>query len=119
VCQPELPSLKLAKLRRTELESCEIPADAVKVLVNRWEKRRQTMEIIEKAVDGKVFATLPNDYREVRDSILEMRLASPTSAFNKACDVLAQNICTLPEVPHAHPKFTLLRRLGTMGTAGT
>jgi CheY-like chemotaxis protein len=36
VCQPELPSLKLAKLRRIELESCEIPADNVKLLVNRW-----------------------------------------------------------------------------------
>ena len=44
VCQPELPSVKLAKLRRTELESCEIPADNVKVLVNRWERGRLTVE---------------------------------------------------------------------------
>jgi Flp pilus assembly CpaE family ATPase len=116
VCQPELPSLKLAKLRRIELESCEIPADNVKLLVNRWEKRRFRAGDVEKAVEGPVFATLPNDYKEVRDSILEMRLASPTSPFGKACEVLAQNISALPESPHTHPKFTLLRKLGTIGT---
>jgi Mrp family chromosome partitioning ATPase len=119
VSQPELPSLKLAKLRRAELESCEIPAENINILVNRWEKRRQPMENIEKAVEGKVFATLPNDYREVRDSILETRLASPSSAFGKACDALAQNISGLPESPHVRPKFTLLRRLGTLSTLGT
>jgi MinD-like ATPase involved in chromosome partitioning or flagellar assembly len=119
VCQPELPSLKLAKLRRSELESCEIPPENIKVLVNRWEKRRLTMENIEKAVDGKVFATVPNDYKEVRDSILETRLASPSSSFGKACEALAQNISGLPESPHVRPKFTLLRRLGTISTVGT
>jgi hypothetical protein len=45
-----------------------------------------------------------------------MRLASPTSPFGKACEVLAQNISALPESPHTHPKFTLLRKLGTIGT---
>jgi len=118
VCQPELPALKLAKLRRIELESCEIPPDNVKLLVNRWEKRRQPMEEIEKAVEGPVFAALPNDYKEVRNSVLEKRLAAPTSSFSKACEVLAQSIRTLPETPHSHPKFTLLRKLGSIGAPG-
>jgi pilus assembly protein CpaE len=116
VCQPELPSVRLAKMRRTELESCEIPPDSVKVLVNRWERGQLKVETIEKAVDGKVFATLPNDYREVRNSILETRLTSTSSSFNKACEVLARNISNLPEAPHTRPKFTLLRKLGTTGT---
>ena len=118
VCQPELPSVRMAKIRRTELETCEIPADNVKVLVNRWERGQLKVETIEKAVDGKVFATLPNDYREVRNAILEMRLASPSSSFSKACEVLARNICGLPEAPHTHPKFTLLRKLGAIGALG-
>jgi len=118
VSQPELPALKLAKLRRAELESCEIPADNVKLLVNRWEKRRFTVEDVEKTVEGPVFATLPNDYKEVRNSILETRLAAPSSAFSKACEVLAQSIIALPESPHTRPKFTLLRKLGTIGTVG-
>jgi MinD-like ATPase involved in chromosome partitioning or flagellar assembly/CheY-like chemotaxis protein len=118
VCQPELPSVKLAKLRRTELESCEIPAENVKVLINRWERGRLTMDNIQKVVDGPVFATLPNDYKEIRNSVLETRLASSGSSFSKACDVLARNISTLPETPHTRPKFTLLRKLGTIGTSG-
>jgi Mrp family chromosome partitioning ATPase len=118
VCQPELPSVRMAKMRRTDLESCEIPADNVKVLVNRWERGQLKVETIEKAVDGKVYATLPNDYKELRNSILETRLASPSSSFGKACEVLARNICGLPESPHTHPKFMLLRKLGTMGTMG-
>jgi pilus assembly protein CpaE len=116
VCQPELPSVRMAKIRRTELETCEIPTENVKILVNRWERGQLKVETIEKAVDGKVFATLPNDYREVRNSILETRLASSSSSFNKACEVLARNISNLPEAPHTHPKFTLLRKLGTIGT---
>ncbi len=116
VCQPELPSVRLTKLRRTELESCEIPAENVKVLINRWERGQLKVETIEKAVEGPVFATLPNDYREVRNAILETRLASPGSAFNKACEVLARSISNLPEAPHTSPKFTLLRKLGAMGT---
>jgi len=115
VCQPELPSVRLAKLRRTELETCEIPADNVKIVINRWERSQLKVETIEKAVDGKVFATLPNDYKEIRNAILDTRLASSGSSFSKACDGLARNICGLPESPHSHPKFTLLRQLGNIG----
>ena len=115
VCQPELPSVRLAKLRRAELETCEIPAENVKVLINRWERGQLKVETIEKAADGKVFATLPNDYKEVRNSVLETRLVSSGSSFGKACDALARNICGLPESAHTHPKFTLLRQLGNIG----
>jgi MinD-like ATPase involved in chromosome partitioning or flagellar assembly len=119
VCQPELPSVKMAKLRRAELESCEIPAENVKVLINRWERGRLTAENIEKVVEGPVFATLPNDYKEVRNSVLETRLASPGSSFSKACETLARNIAALPEAAHTRPKFTLLRKLGTISTSGS
>ena len=119
VCQPELPAVKLAKIRRTELESCEIPANSVKVLINRWERRQLKVEDIESTMEGPVFATLPNDYKEIRNAILDTRLASPASAFNKACEALARNISGLPENLHTHPKFTLLRKLGTVGSFGT
>ena len=116
VCQPELASAKLAKFRRAELESCEIPGDRVNVLVNRWEKGRLTMETIEKTVGGPVFATLPNDYKEIRNSVQESRLAAPSSAFSKASETLAKTISGLPDVPHTSPKFTLLRKLGAINT---
>ncbi|MCU1335566.1 MAG: Flp pilus assembly protein ATPase CpaE-like protein [Bryobacterales bacterium] len=112
VCQPEMPSVKLAKFRRTELESCEIPADRVKILLNRWERGRLTIENIEKIVEGPVFGTLPNDYKEIRNAVLETRLAAPSSSFNKACQTLARTVSSLAEVPRTSPKFTLLRKLG-------
>lgn len=70
-------------------------------------------------MEGPVFATLPNDYKEIRNSVMETRLASPGSSFSKACDVLARAVTSLPEVPHTRPKFTLLRKLGTVSSFGT
>jgi len=116
VCQPELPSVKLAQFRRAELESSEIPAERVNLLVNRWERGRLTKENIESIVGGPVFGTLPNDYKEIRNSVLETRLVARNSSFRKACEALAPAICGLPQVPHIIPKFTLLRKLGTMST---
>ena len=116
VCQPEMPSVKLAKFRRAELESCELPPDRVNLLVNRWERGRLTKQDIENLVGGPVFGTLPNDYKEIRNAVLETRLASPGSSFRKACVALAQTVIGLPEVPQASPKFTQLRQLGAIGT---
>ena len=116
VCQPEMPSVKLAKIRRTELESCEIAPDRINLVVNRWERGRLTMENIEKIVEGPVFGTLPNDYKEIRNAVLETRLAAPNSAFSKACEVMAHNVSGLPDAPRTSPKFTLLRKLGTIST---
>lgn len=116
VCQPDTTSVKLAKLRRAELEGCEIPADRVNVLVNRWERGQLTRENIEKIVGVPLFGTLPNDYKELRNAVLEARLASPSSSFSKACDALAHTIGGLPNVPSTSPKFMALRKLGTIGT---
>src|SRR4051812_11624007 len=57
VSQPEVTSVKLAKLRRTEIEACEIETGNIKLLVNRWERGRLTVENIEKLAEGPVFAT--------------------------------------------------------------
>jgi pilus assembly protein CpaE len=116
VSQPELPSLKLAKLRRSELESCEVSADRVKMLVNRWERGKLSKQDIEKLLETTIFGTLPNDYKEIRNAIAETRLAATSSAFNKACNALVQEISGLPVTPIARPKFTMLRKLGTVST---
>jgi Flp pilus assembly CpaE family ATPase len=116
VCQPEMPSIKLAKIRRAEFESCEIAPERIKLVINRWERGRVTMENIEKIVEGPAFGTLPNDYKEIRNAVLETRLAAPSSAFSKACEVMARNVSGLPDAPRTSPKFTLLRKLGTIST---
>ena len=119
VCQPEMPSVKLAKLRQAEIESCEIPVGRVNVLVTRWERGRLSKQDIEKILEGPVFGTLPNDYKEIRNAMLETRLVAPSSSFSKACEGLAQTLSNLPEVPHTSPKFTLLRKLGAVGAQGS
>jgi pilus assembly protein CpaE len=116
VCQPEMPSIKLARFRRADLESCEIAPERINLIVNRWERGRVTMENIEKIVEGPVFGTLPNDYKEVRSAVLETRLAAPSSAFSKACEAMARTVSGLPDAPRTSPKFTLLRKLGTIST---
>ncbi len=113
VCQPEIPSIKLAKFRRAELANCDIPSERVNILLNRWERGRMAMDTIEQLAGAPVFGTLPNDYKEIRNSMQEGRLAAPSSGFARACEAVAHTICGLPEVPRTSPKFALLRKLGT------
>jgi len=116
VCQPEVPSIKLAKFRRAELESCDIQADRINVLLNRWERGRMTMDTVEKLAGAPVFGTLPNDYKEIRNALHEGRLAAPNSGFVRACEAVAKTVCGLPDVPRTSPKFALLRKLGATNT---
>jgi Flp pilus assembly CpaE family ATPase len=116
VSQPELPSLKLAKLRRAELESCEISPERVNMLLNRWERGRLSKPDVERLLEATLFGTLPNDYKEIRNAMSDLRLAAPSSAFVKSCETLAKEISGLPETPQARPKFTLLRKLGAVTT---
>ena len=118
VCQPELASVKLVEMRRIELESCEIPPENVKVLVNRWERRRLPVESVEQAVEGPGVRNLTQQLQ--RDP--EVGSGNATGylppAVQQSVRGLAQKTGTLPETPHTHPKFTLLRKLGTVGTVG-
>ena len=111
VCTPEVPSLKLAAQRSAELEACQIPASRVHLVVNRWESGGLSIEQVEDTLERKVFATLPNDYKQVKNAILESRLVSPTSRFAKSCRTLAQKLSGLPEAPASEFKFTFLREL--------
>lgn len=113
VCEPELPSLRLAALRQAELEAAEVPADRIRLLVNRWEIGRMNQEQILKLAGTPAFANLPNDYVEVKNAALEGRLVAQESAFGKACHELARRLSGLPEAPQQGSwKLGLLRRLG-------
>jgi len=111
VCTPEIPSLKMAQLRATELEACDIPSDRTHVLINRWERNGPDAEELQNILGRPVFATLPNDYASLRKAMLESRLASPESSFAEACQSLARKVSGLPESERGLFKFMLLRRL--------
>ena len=110
VCEPELPSLKLVGLRRTELESCAVPPEKICVLGNRWESHRLKREDIARAAGAPVFAALPNDYEQVKNAALESRLVSRESPFGRACADLARRLADMPETPPTGSVAGLLRR---------
>jgi pilus assembly protein CpaE len=111
VCTPEVPSLKMTAQRIAELQACQIPGDRIHVVLNRWERGGLSLEDVEGVLDRPVFATLPNDYKQVKNAILESRLVSPDSRFAKSCKTLAQKLSGLPEAAPAESKFTFLREL--------
>jgi len=113
-CTPEVPSLAMASLRASELDAFEIPREKVKVLVNRYERGTLSMEEIERILARPVFATLPNEYREVKKSIMESRLVSTSSSFGKSCAALAQKIGGLGQAAPTASRFALLRKLSAL-----
>jgi len=111
VCTPEVPSLKMAGQRSAELEACQIPRDRIHIVINRWERGGLSIQDVEEILERPVFATLPNDYKQVKNAILESRLVSAESRFAKSCKTLAQKLSGLPEAPPAESKLSLLREL--------
>lgn len=111
VCTPEVPSLKMACQRSAELQACKIPGERIHIVVNRWERGGLAIEDVEDVLGSPVFATLPNDYRQVKNAILESRLVAPDSRFTKSCRALAHKLSGLPDTPRPESKFALLREL--------
>jgi hypothetical protein len=101
----------MAGQRCAELEACKIPRDRIHIVVNRWERGGLSIDHVEGILERPVFATLPNDYKQVKTAILESRLVSADSRFAKGCITLAQKLSGLPEAQRAESKFTLLREL--------
>jgi pilus assembly protein CpaE len=114
VCEPEVPSLRLASQRCSELEACEISRDAVQVVINRWERGRVNVESVEKTVGRPVFAKLPNDYSHIKDAALESRLVSPGSSFGRGCEALAKQLTEMDPGDREPSKLSLLRKLARL-----
>jgi pilus assembly protein CpaE len=111
VCTPEVPSLKLAGQRCVELEECEIPAERIHIVLNRWERGQLKLTEIEKILGRPVFATVRNDYKRARQAILESGLIDRDSAIGKGCKLLAEKLGGLPEQAQRESKYSLLRKL--------
>jgi pilus assembly protein CpaE len=90
VCTPEIPSLKMTDIRCQDLMHRGVPRERIRLLVTRYKRDEMSVRDVEKNLGWPVYATLANDYRSVRSSILESRLVSPDSSFGKDCRTLAQ-----------------------------
>ena len=116
VCTPEIASMKMARVRVEELEACEIAHDRIHVIVNRCEHGGPTVAELEKMLARPVFATLPNEYTQLKAAIAESRLAPEGSPFAEACNALGRKLAGLPEVLPERSKFGLLRKLSRIAS---
>nr|MDP9115522.1 hypothetical protein [Acidobacteriota bacterium] len=108
VATPELPSLHMARQRCAELEVYDVPRDRIHILLNRRERGSLPLTDIEEALGRQVFATLPNDYKHVRDAILESRLVDPASALGQSCLALARKVSGLPRPSRLDVTFGIM-----------
>ena len=108
VCEPDVISLKLVRLRKTELECCAVRQENICVLGNRWESRRLNRDIIQ-MTGAPMFAALPNDYQQVQNAALESRLVSRDSQFGRACAELARRLANMPGTVESGLVANLLR----------
>src|SRR5579862_5810593 len=116
VCEPQVPSLILAGVRCSELESCGIPAENVHIILNRWERDRFSLADVERILGRPVFAALPNDYRPVNDATMQSQLVSANSKFAESCRSLARKLTGGAQASPDRSKFTLLERLGRLAS---
>jgi pilus assembly protein CpaE len=112
VCTPEVPSLKMAEFRRSELLECEIEKEQINLVLNRWERRGLSLADVEKSLGQGLFGTIPNEYATLQDAILESRLAPPDGTYQQAVGTLARRVAGLPPPTPRRSAFALLGRLG-------
>lgn len=98
VCTPEIPSLKMTDIRCQDLVHRGVPRERIRLLVTRFKRDEVSIRDVEKNLGWPVYATLANDYRSVRSSILEGRLVASDSAFGRDCRALAQLLSGTAEI---------------------
>jgi pilus assembly protein CpaE len=111
VVTPELPSLHMARQRCAELEVYGVPRERVHILLNRRERGILPLAAIEEALERPVFASLPNDYKHIRDAILESRLVDRTSPFGQSSLALARKVGGLPKSSRLDLSFGIMDKL--------
>jgi Flp pilus assembly CpaE family ATPase len=99
VCTTEIPSLKMTDIRCQDLIRRGVPRERIRLLVTRFKRDEVSIRDVEKNLGWPVYATLANDYRSVRSSILDRRLVAPDSAFGKDCSALAGMLSGAAEAP--------------------
>jgi Flp pilus assembly CpaE family ATPase len=99
VCTQELPSLKLAGVRCEELLARGVSRECIQLIVTRFQKSEVPTKDIAANLGWPIYATLANDYKTVRSSLMESRLVAADSNFGKDCRALAKLLTAPPGKP--------------------
>ena len=110
VCTPQTASLVLAPQRCEELRTRGIPAEKIKVLLNRWQKGEATAEEVEGLLKYPVSAVFENDYAAVSDAARANTLVTLESKLGRSFATFARTAAGAPEQPRSS-KLSFLRGL--------
>lgn len=114
VCTQEIPSLKLTEVRCQELLARGVPRERIHLIVNRFHRSEVAVKQVEQNLGWPVYATMANDYRSIRSSILDTRLVAGDSSFGKDCRLLAKMLTSPPGVRMPVGPLRRLSRLMAM-----
>lgn len=108
VCTTEIPPLKLALQRLTELERLGVTEERIGLLVNRVSRSTPQPAEIEQTLGRQVAHSFPNDYRAVSQAISDASPLPPGTELARAFTAFA---ASLAGVPYQLPPASLGSRL--------
>ncbi len=97
VCTPETAPLALALQRCHELETRGIPADKIRVLVNRWHAGQLDAKQVQELLSCPVSAVFGNDYLKVCDAARRHTFVDPAAKLGRSYASFARLLAGTPD----------------------
>lgn len=111
VCTPEMPSLALAPQRCEELRNRNIPAERIRVLLNRWHRGESSADEVEAIVKYPVSAVFGNDYVSVSNAARASAYVNAETKLGKSFTAFARTLAGAPDNASGF-KLSFLKGLG-------
>lgn len=105
VCTPEVPSLTLARRRRSTLTSLGLPEERLKIVLNRCTKNGPELSAVEEIIGRKIDETIPNDYQAVWSANLRQQLVDPKTPPGRAFASFAGRLTGAPSASRQRKFF--------------
>jgi pilus assembly protein CpaE len=112
VCTPETPSLSLAPHPCEELQTRGIPAEKIRLLLNRWHKGEATAEQVQDILKFPCSAVFENDYKSVSHATGASALVNPETKLGRSFAAFARTLAGAPDQTRGF-KLSFLRGLGS------
>lgn len=111
VCTQEILSLKLAEHRVQELVSWGVSTERIKVLVNRWQRSELPREDVIKLLKRPIAAVFPNDYKTVRETILNGTAVPSATELGASFQQFAASLAGAPPRKESAKRWPMAKML--------
>ncbi len=115
VCTLEAPSLALVPQRFEELRHRGVPAERIRIVLNRWIKGGPTESELEGILGYPVYGIFGNDYQAVCAASTAKTLINPETRLGRTYTAFARKLAGLPAIafpPEPGPKMSFLKGFG-------